>query len=89
MGREKCCEGENCLTRASLARVLGPAGSRALIAGLLQEIGLAELRGADDLLKFGEALVARSSDVASIGHTAQVYALLSGATRKTPQPAPV
>jgi hypothetical protein len=59
--------------------VLGLSLGDRFYATLLSELGLDTLRTPNELFRFGEALCARSSDVAVLGHVLKTEALLRGA----------
>ncbi len=67
------------LARAKLARVLGPERGAKIYAEVLAELGLDDLRTADDLHAFGERLSSRRGFEAAVGSLLSVDAILRGA----------
>ncbi len=65
--------------QTNLTRVLGHDGARTFLTAMLSELGLREVRTADDLFRIGDMLCSLSSDVAAAGHSAKVHAILNGA----------
>jgi hypothetical protein len=62
-----------------LLNVLGPDRARELFDRTLGELRLAELRSANDRLRFGTALLRHGGVLEAIGRAIKVQAILQGA----------
>jgi hypothetical protein len=64
-----------------LQNVLGPERARKFHTDTLAELGLEELRSANDRLRFGHALLRHGGVMEAIGRSIKIQALLQGASR--------
>ena len=62
-----------------LVRIYGAERTETLVRDTLHEIGLAEIRSADDRMAFGRALIKKGGLLEAIGRAIRVQALLHGA----------
>lgn len=67
------------LAREKMSRVLGASRAAQLYAQVMAEVRLSELRDADDLMRFAQALAARGGFEGSVGALLCVQATIRGA----------
>ena len=67
------------LAREKMSRVLGATRAAQLYAQVMTEVRLSELRDADDLLQFAQALTSHGGFEGSVGALLSVQATIRGA----------